>query len=85
MLAPYRKAKFEAHTGPFLFEFQRHGMPTEGFVGKLDRFFAQLPKNFRYAIEIRNAGLLGPHYRSLPRTAWRRILGRLAEKYPAGP
>ena len=26
ILAPYREAKFEPHTGPFLFEFQRHGI-----------------------------------------------------------
>ncbi|MGH7146827.1 MAG: DUF72 domain-containing protein [Nitrospiraceae bacterium] len=65
VLTPYRDAKFEPHTGPFLFEFQRHGMSTEEFVGKLDGFFAQLPKDFRYAVEIRNAGLLGPHYHAM--------------------
>ena len=65
VLTPYREAKFEPHTGPFLFEFQRHGMSTEGFVDKLDGFFEQLPKDFRYAVEIRNAGLLGPLYRAM--------------------
>ena len=65
VLTPYREAKFEPHTGPFLFEFQRHGMSTEEFVGKLDGFFAQLPKDFRYAVEIRNAGLLGPLYHDM--------------------
>jgi uncharacterized protein YecE (DUF72 family) len=62
VLVPYREAKFEPHTGPFLFEFQRHGMPTEEFCSRLDGFFGQLPKDFRYAIEIRNAGLLGAEY-----------------------
>ncbi len=62
VLAPYREAKFEAHTGPFLFEFQRHGMGTDEFCARLDRFFSQLPNDFRYAVEIRNAGLLGPEY-----------------------
>jgi uncharacterized protein YecE (DUF72 family) len=62
VLAPYREAKFEAHTGPFLFEFQRHGMGTDEFCTRLNRFFSQLPKDFRYAVEIRNAGLLGPEY-----------------------
>ncbi len=62
VLMPYREAKFEPHTGPFLFEFQRHGMSAEDFVGKLDSFFRQLPKDFRYAVEVRNAGLLGPLY-----------------------
>jgi uncharacterized protein YecE (DUF72 family) len=62
VLVPYREAKFEPHTGPFLFEFQRHGMPTEEFCSRLDGYFGQLPKDFRYAVEIRNAGLLGAEY-----------------------
>jgi uncharacterized protein YecE (DUF72 family) len=62
VLSPYREAKFEPHAGPFLFEFQRHGMPTEEFCSGLDRFFGQLPKDFRYAVEIRNAALLGAEY-----------------------
>ncbi len=65
MLTSYREATFEAHTGPFLFEFQRHGMSSEEFCSRLDTFFSQLPKDFRYAIEIRNAGLLGPDYRKV--------------------
>ena len=59
------EAQFEPHAGPFLFEFQRHGMSAEDFVCKLDGFFSQLPKDFRYAVEIRNAGLLGPRYRDM--------------------
>ncbi len=62
VLAPYREVKFEPHAGPFLFEFQRHGMSSEEFCSRLDAFFGQLPKDFRYAVEIRNAGLLGPEY-----------------------
>ena len=62
VITPYREAKFEPHAGPFLFEFQRHGMSAEEFVGKLNSFFGQLPKDFQYAVEIRNAGLLGPLY-----------------------
>ena len=65
MLTPYREVKFEPHTGPFLFEFQRHGMVTEEFCSRLDTFFSQLPKDFRYAVEVRNAGLLGPEYRQV--------------------
>lgn len=65
MLTPYREAKFEPHTGPFLFEFQRHGMSSKEFCSRLDTFFAQLPKDFRYAVEIRNAILLGPDYRKV--------------------
>jgi uncharacterized protein YecE (DUF72 family) len=68
VLASYRDAKFEPHTGPFLFEFQRHGMSTEEFCSRLDTFFSQLPKDFKYAVEIRNAGLLGPEYRKVLET-----------------
>jgi hypothetical protein len=35
------------------------------FVGKLDTFFGQLLKDFRYAVEIRYAGMLGPLYRDM--------------------
>ena len=62
LLTPYREANFEPHTGPFIFEFQRHGMSTEEFCARLDTFFGQLPKDFRYAVEVRNAGLLGSTY-----------------------
>ena len=65
VLTPHRKAQFEAHTGPFLFEFQSHGMGASEFLGKLDQFFGQLPKDFSYAVEIRNAGLLGPDYQKV--------------------
>jgi uncharacterized protein YecE (DUF72 family) len=65
VLAPYRVAKFEPHTGPFIFEFQRHGIPVEEFVGKLDTFFAQLPKDLQYAVEVRSGEILGPLYRDV--------------------
>ena len=65
VLQSYRDAQFGPHTGPFLFEFQRHGMPAEEFYTRLDAFFALLPRDFRYAVEIRNAGLLGPAYHEL--------------------
>ena len=68
VLTPYREAKFEPHTGPFLFEFQRHGMSSEEFCSRLDAFFSQLPKDFSYAVEIRNAGLLGADYRKVLET-----------------
>lgn len=68
VLTPYREAKFEPHAGPFLFEFQRHGMSTEEFCSRLGGFFGQLPKDFRYAVEIRNAGLVGPEYQKVLET-----------------
>ncbi len=65
VLKSYREAKFEPHAGPFLFEFQRHGMSSEEFCSRLDTFFVQLPKDFMYAVEIRNAGLVGAEYRQV--------------------
>jgi uncharacterized protein YecE (DUF72 family) len=47
VLTPYRDAQFGPHTGPFLFEFQRHGMVADEFFTRLDGFFRQLPKDFR--------------------------------------
>jgi len=65
VLQPYRDAQFGPHTGPFLLEFQRHGLTAEEFIGKLDAFFAHVPADFKYAVEIRNAGLLGPRYHDM--------------------
>jgi uncharacterized protein YecE (DUF72 family) len=62
VLQAHRDARFDPHTGPFLFEFQRHGIPAEEFCTRLEAFFAGLPRDFRYAVEIRNAGLLTPVY-----------------------
>ena len=54
--------------GPFLFEFQRHDLSSDEFYSRLDGFFRQLPKDFNYAVEIRNAGLLGPQYKKVLET-----------------
>ena len=42
-----------------MFEFQRQDLSRDEFCSRLDRFFGQLPQ---YAVEIRNASLLGPDY-----------------------
>ena len=68
VLTPFREAQFEPHAGPFLFEFQRHGMSSEEFCARLDGFFSQVSKDFQYAVEIRNAGVLGPDYRKILET-----------------
>jgi len=65
VLAPYREVSFAPHLGPFIFEFQRHGLTADEFCSRLDRFFGQLSNAFRYAVEIRNPGLLGPNYRKV--------------------
>jgi hypothetical protein len=40
-------------------------MSSEEFCSRLDTFFSQLPKNFNYAVEIRNVGPLGPNYQQV--------------------
>ena len=40
VLTPYREANFGPHTGPFLFEFQRHGMLAKEFVGEARCIFS---------------------------------------------
>lgn len=62
MLAQYGEAKFEPHTGPFLFEFQRHGMSADEFCSRFDQFFLKLPRDFHYSVEVRNPEVLGTHY-----------------------
>jgi uncharacterized protein YecE (DUF72 family) len=68
VLMPYLEAQFEAYAGPFLFEFQRHGMSSEEFCSCLNGFFSQVPKDFQYAVEIHNASLLGTDYRKVLET-----------------
>ena len=62
VLPPYQRS-FKPYTGPFIFEFQRTGIEPEDFLTRLDDFLSRLPKDFRYAVEIRNPMLLSPDYR----------------------
>jgi uncharacterized protein YecE (DUF72 family) len=52
--------------GPFVFEFQAiprdAGLTPDRFAGLLDGFFGRLPREGRYAVEIRNPELLTPAY-----------------------
>ena len=63
VLAPYAHA-FRDHAGCFVFEFQAmHGRDLPGphrWAEQLDGFLAQLPHDFRYGVELRNAELLHP-------------------------
>ena len=68
VLTPYREARFEPHLGPFIFEFQRHGLTSQEFCARLDRFFSDIPQDLDYAVEIRNVELLGPEYRKVLET-----------------
>jgi uncharacterized protein YecE (DUF72 family) len=64
VLPPYEKA-FAEHTGPFIFEFQRSGLDPQAFLPALDRFLSELPSSHQYAVEVRNACLLGEDYASV--------------------
>lgn len=67
VLPPFADA-FQAHMGPFIFEFQRTGLDPATFLSKLDAFLSRLPTNFRYAIEVRNPAVIGPEYRRILET-----------------
>jgi len=64
VLPPFAQA-FEAHTGPFIFEFQRTGLDPSTFLPKLEAFLRRLPTRFSYAIEVRNPAVIGPEYRRI--------------------
>jgi len=61
VLRPYARA-FSDHAGVFVFEFQAmrgKDLPTPAqWADELDGFLRQLPRDFRYAVELRNAELL---------------------------
>ncbi len=65
ILPAYRES-FAAFTGPFVFEIppmprDRLPAPT-AFTARLDALLSRLPRNFRYAFELRNHELLTPAY-----------------------
>jgi uncharacterized protein YecE (DUF72 family) len=57
---------FADHAGPLVFEFttmaRGTGMTPERFAARLDEFFAALPRDALYAVEIRNEEFLTPMY-----------------------
>ena len=61
VLGPYRRA-FSDHAGAFVFEFQAmrgKDLPEPArWADELDGFLQQLPRDFRYAVELRNPELL---------------------------
>ena len=63
VLLPYARA-FRDHTGGFVFEFQAmrgKDLPDPlRWAEELDAFFAELPRDFRYAVELRNPELVHP-------------------------
>lgn len=65
VLEPYQR-HFADHMGAFVFEFQTiakgSGIGPSEFADRLDRFFSALPRDVRYAVEIRNEEFLTPMY-----------------------
>jgi uncharacterized protein YecE (DUF72 family) len=71
LLDPVSRA-FSGHGGPFILQFppmlRRAALPASDFVDGLDRFLDALPKDFCYAVELRDRALLtGPYVRVLAR------------------
>jgi uncharacterized protein YecE (DUF72 family) len=65
VFAPYQE-HFGDHMGPFVFEFQTIGraanLTAQAFADRLDAFFSRLPREGRYAVELRNQEFLAPPY-----------------------
>ncbi|MDQ5857417.1 MAG: DUF72 domain-containing protein [Acidobacteriota bacterium] len=65
-LGPFRDV-FREHTGPFVLQFppapRSVRMAPPAFAEKLERFLADLPTDFRYAVELRDPALLTANYR----------------------
>lgn len=57
---------FLAHAGPFILQFppllRRSGVDRAVVIDGLDRFLGRLPRDFQYAVEVRDRTLLGPDY-----------------------
>jgi uncharacterized protein YecE (DUF72 family) len=60
------KERFNDHLGPLVFEFQtiarNTSMDGAQFAHYLDDFFAKLPTDAQYAVELRNPDFLCPEY-----------------------
>jgi len=60
---------FAAHTGPIILEFppfpRQQRLEPAAFLERLDAFAAVLPREFTYAVELRDARLLTPTYRQV--------------------
>jgi len=66
LLEPCARA-FAGHTGPFVLEFppapRQVPISTAEFIERLDAMLGELPREFDYAVELRERSLLTPEYR----------------------
>jgi uncharacterized protein YecE (DUF72 family) len=88
VLGPFARA-FHGHIGCFVFEFQAmrgSDLPEPArWVEQLDRFLQQLPREFRYAVELRNPGLLtDAHGAVLARYGVAHVFNSWSEMPPIG-
>lgn len=69
-LEPFREARFEDHVAAFIFEFRSStGREPERFLSLLEPFLASLPKEWNYAVEVREPKVLSEGYTSLLQSA----------------
>jgi uncharacterized protein YecE (DUF72 family) len=68
LLAPLDVA-FRAHSGPIILEFPPFArgarLEPEAFLDRLDFFLDYVPRDFEYAVELRDRSLLLPRYRTI--------------------
>jgi len=88
VLEPYARV-FKDHAGCFVFEFQTmrgKDLPSVGaWVQQLDVFLRELPRGFRYAVELRNPELLEPaHGAVLRRHGVAHVFNSWTEMPPIG-
>jgi uncharacterized protein YecE (DUF72 family) len=65
VLSAYSHPAVRERTGPFVFQFapfSQYTMAYEEFIDRLAQFLHSLPREFMYAVEIRNEELLTPRY-----------------------
>jgi uncharacterized protein YecE (DUF72 family) len=65
LLEPVARS-FRGHAGPFILQFppmlRRSGIAPTTFFEGLDRFLGSLPRDFQYAVEVRDRALLSDDY-----------------------
>jgi len=88
VLRPYEKV-FRDHAGCFVFEFQAmrgKDLPDPlQWADQLDGFFEQLPRDYRYAVELRNRELMtGLHGEVLKRHRVAHVFNSWTEMPPIG-
>ena len=88
VLGPYERA-FRDHAGCFVFEFQAmrgKDLPDpRRWADELDGFLRQLPRDFRYAVELRNAELMSDvHGEVLARHGVAHVFNSWTEMPPIG-